>query len=148
MQVSYIFGMTALHGHIPDLQVATTQLPARPPAPDLSVRQSCAHLLEPRGKGSGVGHVVDDFRRKLELARNCGAEPLADAALLKQALVNLLGNAIKFSSKIERPLIEMGSQSDPTGEKRISLNRDASKGLVRGTRAREPARSHGRDRTR
>lgn len=39
----------------------------------------------------------------------------ADVGLIRQVLVNLISNAVKYSSKLERPAIEIGSFSEASG---------------------------------
>jgi light-regulated signal transduction histidine kinase (bacteriophytochrome) len=38
----------------------------------------------------------------------------ADTVMIKQVLINLVGNAIKYSSKKERPVIEIGAKDEET----------------------------------
>lgn len=40
-----------------------------------------------------------------------------DPSMLRPLLVNLIGNALKFSGRREMPMVRIGQQSDPTGRK-------------------------------
>jgi light-regulated signal transduction histidine kinase (bacteriophytochrome) len=57
-------------------------------------------------------HLAGDQRSKLVLRALPPAR--GDATLLKQVWANLLGNAIKFSGKRERPVVEVSGHEDGT----------------------------------
>jgi light-regulated signal transduction histidine kinase (bacteriophytochrome) len=50
-----------------------------------------------------------------------------DINLLRQVLLNLIGNAVKYSSKSEHPVIEIGSKKE--GDKRLYIVKDNGVGF-------------------
>ena len=63
-----------------------------------------------------VANVIGDVKKQPEMARvEFVTHPLpparVDPTLIVQVMVNLVSNAVKYSSKVERPRIEIGSES-------------------------------------
>lgn len=61
-----------------------------------------------------VNSVINTFNDSLpfnniQFIVNCNYEVIADPSLMRIAITNLFSNAIKFSSKIQNPIIEFGS---------------------------------------
>jgi PAS domain S-box-containing protein len=64
-----------------------------------------------------------DYKVKVHKLPPCGG----DINLLRQVLLNLIGNAVKYSSKSEHPVIEIGSTKD--GDKRVYFIKDNGVGF-------------------
>ena len=74
--------------------------------------QEC--LSSSAGAGAGTEQGTEP-PRKAELEVGALPECQADPALLKQAVFNLISNAVKFSRDVERPVVEVGCTEDETG---------------------------------
>jgi len=69
-----------------------------------------------------VGQVIDELRsgingREVEFVVDSLGEAQGDATLVKQVLVNLLANAVKFTRDRQPGVVEVGARRDPDGTK-------------------------------
>jgi light-regulated signal transduction histidine kinase (bacteriophytochrome) len=73
--------------------------------------------------------AADEAVRGTRTALEVGSLPAAaaDRALLRQVWVNLIGNAVKYSGKSERPRVEIGGHVD--GEEGVYWVRDNGAGF-------------------
>ncbi len=70
--------------------------------------------IEMKALAASVFDELLKEEKRENIAFNLGDLPMAqgDASLIRQVWVNLLSNAIKFTSKLERAIIEVGSQEN------------------------------------
>jgi PAS domain S-box-containing protein len=59
----------------------------------------------------GVTQMLGDAMKNVDLEIKHMPKAIGDAALLTQVWVNLLGNAVKYSSKKDKPKVEIGSDT-------------------------------------
>ena len=69
-----------------------------------------------------VGQVIDELKpgiegREVEFVVDSLGEAQGDATLVKQVLVNLLANAVKFTRDRQPGVVEVGTRRDPEGTK-------------------------------
>jgi signal transduction histidine kinase len=81
-----------------------------------------------------VDRIIDELRpacagRSVEFAVAELGVAQADAALLKHALTNLIGNAIKYTRKTERAVIEIGRTSVSNGDGPVYYVKDNGAGF-------------------
>jgi light-regulated signal transduction histidine kinase (bacteriophytochrome) len=81
-----------------------------------------------------AGRIIDELRpgcagRSVDFAVGELGVAQADAALLKHALTNLIGNAIKYTRKTERAVIEIGRTSDSNGDGPVYYVKDNGAGF-------------------
>jgi light-regulated signal transduction histidine kinase (bacteriophytochrome) len=79
-----------------------------------------------------VAEVIRDGRynvRPIEWKIAPMPEVHADAAMLRQVWTNYLDNAVKYTSKVEHPVIEIGTQPGNTPGERVFFVRDNGAGF-------------------
>jgi len=83
-----------------------------------------------------VGELVRDVQREVgegrpDLVWRIGELPVVagDPALLRLVLVNLVSNAVKYSSKRERPEIDIGMRAEPDEQRPVMFVRDNGVGF-------------------
>jgi signal transduction histidine kinase len=90
-------------------RMGRSPLVKRPLSLNNLVREAREEVTAQRGKG---GHGDDDIKWKLHDLPDVDADP----AMLRQVMVNLLSNALKYSSSRPAPSVEVGMNGGSPGE--------------------------------
>jgi len=96
-------GSAAHMGHLIDDLLKFSQVGRRPLA---------LAPLDMRALASEVVAEVSALHPKTHVELNALPAATGDRATLKQVWVNLIGNAVKYSSKVERPRVEIGGRAN------------------------------------